>query len=50
MKKIVHKKFKTLFQILHASVLLYKDKLKVEQESATCLLCFNMLLFNVAPF
>ena len=41
---------KTLFQIFHVFVLLYKDKLKVQHESATCLLCTNMLHFYVALF
>ena len=36
---------KTLFEILHVFVLLYKDKLKVQHESATCLLRTNMLHF-----
>ena len=39
-----------LSQILHVFVLLYKDKLKVQHESATCLLCTNMLYFYVALF
>ena len=37
-------------QIFHVFVLLYKDKLKVQHESATCLLCTNMLYFYVALF
>ena len=41
---------KTLFQIPHVFVLLYKDKLKVQHESATSLLCTNMLHFYVAHF
>ena len=41
---------KTLFQIPHFFVLLYKDKLKVQHESATSLLCTNMLHFYVALF
>ena len=41
---------KKLFQILHVFVLLYKDKLKVQHESATCMLCTNMLHFYVALF
>ena len=40
--------FKTIFQILHVFILLYKDKLEVQHESATCLLCTNMLHFYVA--
>ena len=40
---------KILFQILRVFVLLYKDKLKVQHESATYLLC-NMLHFYVALF
>ena len=36
---------KTIFQILHVFILLYKDKLEVQHESATCLLCTNMLHF-----
>ena len=32
---------KTLFQILYVFLLLYKDKLKLQHESATCLLCTN---------
>ena len=38
-----HKDFfiiKTLFEILHVFVLLYKDKLKVQHESATCKLTY----------
>ena len=41
---------KTLFQILYGFVLLCKDKLKVQHESATCLLCTNTLHFKVALF
>ena len=41
---------KTLFQILHVFVLLYKDKLKVQHENATCLLSTNILHFYVAFF
>ena len=41
---------KTLFQILYVFVLLYKDKLKVQHESATRLLCTNMWHFDVALF
>ena len=41
---------KTLFQILHVFVLLCKDKLKVQHESATCLLCTNMLYLLCCTF
>ena len=41
---------KTLFQILHVFVLLNKDKVKVQHESATSLFCTNMLHFYVALF
>ena len=37
-----------LSQTCHVFILLYKDKLKVQHESATCLLCTNMLYFHVA--
>ena len=50
---VKHKDFliiNNLSQILHVFVLLYKDKLKVQHESATCLLCTNMLYFYVALF
>ena len=50
-------KFKDFFiiktlktQILHLFVLLNKVKLKEQHESATCLLCTNMLHFYVALF
>ena len=44
--------FKFTFFIIKKNVfvLLYKDKLKVQHESATCLLCTNMLHFYVALF
>ena len=41
---------KTLFKILHVFGLLFKDRLKVQRESATCLLYTNMLHFYVALF
>ena len=37
-----------LSQICHVFILLYKDKLKMQHESATCLFCSNMLYFHVA--
>ena len=41
---------KTFFQILHIFVLLYKDKLKVQHESATCPFCTNMLHYLCCTF
>ena len=41
---------KTLFLILHAFVLLYKEKLKLQHKNAKSLLCINMLHFHVALF
>ena len=38
------------FQVFHAFNLLFKEKLKKEHESATCLLCTNMLYFSIAVF
>ena len=35
-------------QIIYVFILLYKDKLKVQYKSATCLLCTNMLYSYVA--
>ena len=37
-------------QIFHVCILLFKNKLKVQHESATSLLCTNMLLFYVTLF
>ena len=34
-----------LSQTFHVFILLYKGKLKLQQESATCLLCTNILYF-----
>ena len=39
-----------LSQILHVYILLYKDKLNVQHESAICLLCTSMLYFYIALF
>ena len=41
---------KKIFQILQVFIFFYKNKLKVQHESATCLLCTNMLHFYVALF
>ena len=38
------------FQVFHTFILLFKDKLKVQHESATCLLCTNMLYSYITLF